>query len=253
VALPPLVVEFEGTHEGVESAGQVHMMTHHGYAYWFFAWAPREDDREAVVAQWEAARQGFALLGARGDWAGKPRETVPFQGSAWPYRLDYAKGLWRKAEEDPKAEFALRGFQPVEDEDSGKRTTVEHAGQAATVQVVVLPPAAGLPEADQAALDYLRKRQQEVDEMAKVEPARDKDGKAVAGLDAKVGEFPGRLSELQVTKDGQPWRYALLGVVNGPAGVFAVFCECRWERRDFWKQEFRVLLESVRPSAKEGG
>jgi hypothetical protein len=250
---PALVLEFEGAHEGVEASGRVHMMTHRGFAYWFFTWAHPENDREAAVARCDAARQAFGLLGGREGWSGRPRETTPFQGSAWHYRLDYANGLWRKVNGDAKAELTLRGFEPVEDEETGKRTTVEHAGRAAAAQVLVLPAAADLPEANKAALAFLLKQQQEIDEMSRLEPIRDKEGKAVPGRDAKLGELPGHLSELEITRDGEPWRYAVVGVAHGPGGVLVVACECRWERRDFWKQEFRVLLESLRPSARKEG
>src|SRR5439155_775915 len=33
--------------------------------------------------------------------------------------------------------------------------------------------------------------------------------------------------------------------------TLAIFCECLWDRKDFWDREFQLLMETVRP--RKGG
>jgi hypothetical protein len=251
---PAFVLEFAGTDGAVEMRGQCYLMTYRGYGYWFFTWGPAEQ-RPALEEGWAALRRGFQLLNDREGWKEQPRQTVPFDGSAVPYRLDFAKDLWHPEanpkDYDDKAELWLRGFEPVVDEETGKKTRVEHAGRAAHVVVLVLPKAPDLPKANQAALDFLLQHKKEKEEQpgATLAPAKDpRTDKPVLDRDAAVGAFRGHLSKLRIEHDKEHVRFALLGVVHRPEeGVLVVFCECPWERRDFWEREFQLLVESVRP------
>ena len=43
----------------------------------------------------------------------------------------------------------------------------------------------------------------------------------------------------------EPKRYFLLAVINDPGIAYVVLCECTWESRQIWRQEFLDLLRSL--------
>jgi hypothetical protein len=62
----------------------------------------------------------------------------------------------------------------------------------------------------------------------------------------QVGELPGRILELKQQSGDQPRKYLLLGVVQTSNAIFAIRCECNWERRQEWRRAFRDILKSFR-------
>jgi hypothetical protein len=253
---PAWVVEFEGIDpDSVEVRGQVYLMSAYGYAYWFFTWAPGSE-RERAEPAWEQVRSRFRLHRQIVGWKEKPRETVPFQGRTVPYRLDYARDVWR-AQDKPQdeaasAELALRGFEPIFDE-SGKRTRVEYSARAATVVVLVLPKAGSLDEAQKTARAHLLKQEQVLYPETRIAPVADRTGKAAFDRVTELGDFRGHLARLRVSNSPERERYAVLGVINRGEGVVVAFCECDWKRRDFWDQEFKALLDTLRPASGRPG
>jgi hypothetical protein len=246
---PAFVLEFVATDaQEVEFSGQCYMMTEQGYGYWFFTWCPSED-REAVLDKWESVRQGFTLLDERTGWTPRPRETEVFTGTVVPFQLNYAKDLWRREvnapESDGAVDLELRGFEPTVDEESGRKKVVEHASRAATVQVMVLPRVDKLDSAEQAVCEHILKRETPAHPQVKFEPINDKKtGQPFRS--PRVGAFTGRLSKFELKLGPENSRYVVLGVVHRPGEVLAVYCDCPWDRRDFWEQEFKALLETVR-------
>jgi hypothetical protein len=251
---PAIVMKFQGTDRNeVEMLGYVHMLTRQGYAYWLFTWGP-SDNEEQLAAGWEAVRAGFRLFNQREGWKPRPPETVPFARDDLGVRLDYLKGLWHKEdnpkEHDDRAALVLRGFEPTEDEETGRKVVVAHAGKAATIWVLVLKEEKDARSAFDAALEHVRKKQLDTYPALKIEPVVDrKSGKPTGGVE--VGALRGQWGKLQVTLDADAQRYDLLAVVNvAGKGVLAIRCECLWERRDYWDQEFKALIETVRPAGK---
>ena len=45
-------------------------------------------------------------------------------------------------------------------------------------------------------------------------------------------------------------KFGLLAVTRQTQGVLVVYGECKGDRRDYWEQEFKALLETVRSAAK---
>jgi hypothetical protein len=249
---PAWVLEFRATEAGEDGAevdGQVAMLTHRGYAYWFFTWGAGQ--RDLLVPDWESARQGFRILDGRQGWKEKPRPTLPFAGSG--YELRYARDLWEKeanpTDHDPQAELVLRGFEPTFDEETGKANTERLAGKAATLQVLLLPRATDLKSAVGAAQEHLLKRQQETFPRTTMAPAKNArtDKPEQDGI-TEVGAFRGHLTKLHIKNEGIDegrQRFGLRAVVKLDEGVLVVFGECDWERRDFWDHEFRQVLERI--------
>jgi hypothetical protein len=248
---PAIVVEFQGTgRDEVVMRGQVYILTRQGYTYWIWIWCP-EDYHDEARESWETLRGRFKLFNQRDGWKPRPPETEPFAVPDMAVRLDWIKGLWSK-EDNPKdydemAVLALRGFEPTEDEETGKKHVVKLAGKAATVLVLVLPPAQDVKSAHAAALERIKKKQMETYSALKVEPVKRKNGKPIVGVE--VGALRGEWSKLQLKLDEENSHFGLLAVVTQPKGVLAIFCECDWKRRDFWDQEFKALVETVRRSS----
>lgn len=231
----------------VPMRGECYLLSRQGYAYWMIFWAP-EDYVDQVGPYWEALRGGFKLYNERDGWKPRPRETENHVGSALAFQLNFAREVWKKEnarDVDETAELYLRGFEPVEDEESGKTRVIEHAGKAAEVLVLVLPKAASLEAAAQAARKHVLEMQMKVHPMIKIEDIPDrKTGKPLSGKE--VGGFRGKVDRLRLILDVENERFALVAVVNRNEGVLAVVCECKGDRREYWEQEFRALLETVR-------
>jgi hypothetical protein len=250
---PAWVVEFVGTDRGdqVPMAGECYMLARRGFAYWFLTWGPTEE-RDQLAPRWEAARQGFRLLGGRAGWKEQPPEVVRFVGTGGRYRLDYAKDRWEKydkpADYDEAADLVLRGFEPAVDERTGKTTKVRLAGRMGTLKVLLLPAEKDLKSATAAARARLLEQAQKDYPEGAVEVDLEKDpasGKPVLDRDGDVGAFRGHLSRLRVALDKDHERSAYLAVVNLPDRVLAVVGECGWERRDYWRREFEQVLDTL--------
>jgi hypothetical protein len=257
---PAIVFPFVATgKDEVSMTGEVFMLTRQGYAYWFFFWGP-EDDVDQLRAGWANVRNGFKLFNKREGWKPHPRETERF-GSDSGYHLDYvtftppSRGdqklrLWRKEENpkdyDDKCELALKGFEPTE-EDTGAVRVVPYAGKLAVVRVLVLDQKSDDkdPKATYNAAEahVLKKVQDESNRPeAKFEPQPDPKSSKV-----DVGALRGQVSHLRIQLDVDNERYGVLAVapLSGEK-VLVIFCDCRFDRRDFWKQEFKAVIETVR-------
>ncbi len=238
---PALLMEFQGEDaEHIQMNGECCILAFRGYAYWFFTWGPL-GDQELIRPEWDGLRERFRLLDGRKGWTEKPPETEKVQGSKAAYQLAYVKGLWTRQpapeDYDPLADLVLRGDEP----DPERK---KHASKAATLQVLVLPPAADLKAAAAAAREYVEKRQKELYAKIDVQVMKDKNG---APLDrpADVGNQRGQVTKLYVQLD-EAEHFMVLAVVKRPEGVLVLLGDCLWDRRDFWDREFAPILNSLK-------
>lgn len=251
---PAIVMPFSASDTGdVPVRGTCTMLSRQGYAYWLVFWGP-EDYHDELAEHFEALRERFKLYNEREGWKPTPRESERFAGTGVPYQLDFIKEVWKKEpnakDADAAAELFLRGFEPTLDQETGRARVVELSGKAAEVLVAVLPKAASLKDAVKAAEEHFRKKHVELHPGFKMEPVADrKTGKPLPGKD--VGSYHGEVQRLRLVLDADNERFAVLAVANQPQGVLAVWCECRWNRREYWEQEFRTVLRTVRPATKE--
>jgi hypothetical protein len=241
---PALVFAFSGTDPNdVPVRGQAYVLSRQGFAYWLYFWGP-EDNYDKLTERWEALRGGFKLYDEREGWRPRPREVQTFTGSALAYQLRYHKDVW-KAEDSPKdadpaCELRLRGVETDEDERTGRRRPGELAATAPEVLALVLPKAADAKAAAAAALEYVKKKQAELIPRLAVEPLPPRDP-------PKPGGLIDRVDRLRLVLGGTNERYLVLAVASRPDGVLALVCECLWERKDYWEQEFNAVLGSARP------
>ena len=240
---PALSLEFVGEDsEHVPMNGECYMTAYHGFAYWFFTWAPDDDNKDTSRAQWEGLRERFAVLDARKGWTEKPPETEKVQGKKAKYQLTYVKGLWtRKSapeDYDPLADLVLQGDEP----DPSRKT---HSSKRATFQLLVLPKQENLQAAVAAARAYVLTREKAEYPKTTSQPIKDKNGGEVDRA-TDSGNEHGHLSKLDVQNTEDLRRFLVLAVVNRPEGVLLLVGDCLWERRDFWDQEFTPLLKSLK-------
>jgi hypothetical protein len=248
---PAIVFTFSGAGaDEVPVRGRCCMLFRRGYAYWLMFWGP-EDYHDQLVPHWEQLQEGFTLHDDRDGWKPMPRPAETFTGRKLAYQLDFAKEVWKKlddaGEADAAAELLLRGFEPSPDDETGKPRVVELAGKAAEVRVLVLPKAADLAAAVAAVREHLHKKLGETNPGVKIEAITDpKTGNPLSA--SAVGAFPGQSDALRLVLAPENERYARVAVVKQPDGVLALVCECRWERRGYWEEEFTALLKTVRPA-----
>ena len=250
---PALVFTFSASDSTeVPLKGECHMLARHGYAYWLFFWGP-EESQETLAEQFAGIRGRFKLYDERDGWKPRPRETEVVRGATVAFQANIAKDVWKNEtnakDADGSAEMLLRGFEPTEDEASGQSRIVPLAGKSAEILVLVLPAAPDLPSAVKTAKDYILKRATDANPDAKVEPVVDPaSGKGAVGKD--VGAFPGQVDRLKLALGPDNEKFAVLAVARRPEGILVVYGECKWDRRDYWEQEFKAFLETVRPSQK---
>jgi hypothetical protein len=92
--------------------GVCHAASHQGVAYWSICWCG-ENDVDALMPEFDAARERFQLLGLRDKWQAKEGTATEFRGEKADYRLTDTEGVWKSAEtrpedEDPQADLYLR-------------------------------------------------------------------------------------------------------------------------------------------------
>ena len=69
-----------------------------------------------------------------------------------------------------------------------------------------------------------------------------------ADNDVRIGGFQGHITKFDVKKSADHQKYVVLAVVRTDDNVLAMVCECAWDRRDYWEQEFTPLLDKLRPA-----
>jgi hypothetical protein len=249
---PALRLVFQGVSpdpENVVSGGEVWMITYRGFAYWFFTWGPQENDqgkdvRARVAAEWPKLRKRLQLRNYREGWKEVPPRTLTFHSEKAPYQVDFNDKVWERQREpkdsDPRAELALLGYDPR------LKQTDRHASNAATALFLLQDKADSLDAAVKKAKDDLLERQKPLYADTTLEEARDESIGKNAATD-KVGGLAGKVVKLLMKNAENRQRYVELGVVNLPGNVLVVECECAYDQRDLWQQEFQPLLNRVAP------
>jgi hypothetical protein len=252
-----LALDFDATDATeVDVRGTVYLVAYRGFGYWLFLWAPASEN-DAAAADLERIRASLGLNSAfREGWQERTPESETVAIREGRVSLAYAKSVWEpddKTGYDPKAVCVLKGTFPVDG--SGKQRD-RHAGKVATVQVLVLD-AAEKQSAAAAARDYVLAAAKDPDRgnypQTTLAPIKDKSGEE-QDHDADLGQVHGRLSKLKMTNTEDRERFLVLGVASVAADRnVVVWCECDWSVRDYWDDEFGVLLRSLKPTkAREG-
>lgn len=237
--LPARRFEFQGEVDHVLVTGECLMLARRGYGYWLVTWASAER-RDVAAEEWPAVRNGFHFLDNREGWAEKKPRQVQIQGAKAAYRLAYTEGVWERQPLDgfdPSADMLLRGFDPRDDD--------KLADRAGIVTVLNLPRGEGdLKAGAAAAREHLLGKQREVYPETSIELVADKNGPAEGPAD--IGAARGHLARLRVKNSASREMYVELATILLADGVLVIQGECLWPRREFWRQEFAPLRETLR-------
>ena len=93
---------------------------------------------------------------------------------------------------------------------------------------------------------YLEDKKQEESKDYKLELAGDGNDQTELGISGPVGNRPGRILECKLLRGDTPTRFWMLAVANDGDHVYVIRCECNWENRQIWREEFLELLRSVK-------
>jgi hypothetical protein len=251
---PALTLDFDATDgQEVDVLGKVYLLGYRGVGYWVFVWAPA-GDREAATAELDRARASLTLNRAfREGWQEKPPEAAPLSIAPAGVVLSATKGVWEEEDRtgyDPKAVRVAKGTFPV---DGSTQQRDRHAGRIAIAQILLLDDNPAKQPADQAREYVLANQKDPVRggyPKTTIAPVKGREGEELS-RETDLGELHGWLSKLRMSNTEDRERFVVLATVRQPKGkLLAVWCECDWELREYWDQEFGTLVSSLRPMKK---
>jgi len=239
------VLPFKGTFNSVTWYGECFLLAHRGFGYWFFVatsskWGAA-DDAHHIKAELEKSKS-FVLATERSGWTEQPPKMVTFHAQAAPLTITVPEGAWDKSaakDVEETGELFLFG-RFLREKDNRKN---------ASILVFTSDKKGDLKESLRDARSYLEKRKQEENEKYKYVAAEE--GASAAGGDQAVGDHPGWQAELKLMFNDESRRYSLLSVVHHDDKAFVIFCDCAWEHRQIWQQDFRNALATMKLTRKE--
>lgn len=247
---PALVLQFESNmpkpsdpQVETEGAGEVYILNYKGIVYWFIIWAPQLRLGEPVPG-WDEIRGTFKLLDSREKWAPKPRPTTILRGSS--FSLKSPNEIWESKDNpedyDEDAKVVLVGFDPAD-----KEPGAISARKKGEVRVLEVDKQPDLSTAAEFAKSRLKEKiEAELMAVVQITVDTDRKGKEKTG-EVKIGKVKAQLTHYHVQIVGGTFnRYFVIGVINQEDKTLILRCDCAWDRRDYWEQEFLYLLTTFR-------
>ena len=234
--LPAQKLKFTGQVKAAKWIGDCIMFFKDGIAYWLFMCSPDPGVVDQFAA--ELPEKNFFVVTERRGWREQPVPMETWTSINGKLAVTTPKEMWDKhnaKNEDEKGELLLFGrYQKEKEKDNTKN---------AQVLIFALDPQKDLQEAMKAARDYLEKKQLSGENNGyKIVSA---DAQGDGGIVDNVGNRRGRLIDLKLQFNDEPKRYYLLAVLNEPDSAYGILCECTWESRQIWRQEFLELLRTL--------
>jgi len=239
--LPAQRIQFKGQIKAANWLGECYMFFKEGVAFWLFISSPDWDvvERYAGVLP----EKHMSVLVDRRGWREQPPATETYASLNNQVKVTVPampKGIWEKhnaKNEDENGELFLFGRFLKGEKDNRKN---------ASLLVFTLEKKPDLGEALKSARDYLDNKVKNENNNFKIVPAEEvAEGKGeLKTLD--VGNRRGRIADLKLQFNEEPKRYYLLAIVNEPDNVYATLCECSWESRQIWRQEFLEVLGAMK-------
>ncbi|MCI0681980.1 MAG: hypothetical protein L0Y71_07745 [Gemmataceae bacterium] len=233
-------LRFKGTINAVTWFGECYLLPHHGFGYWFFVatatpWE-RGDDAGRVKRQLEDSKS-FALVTERRGWTEQPPKMDTFHAERAPFSITVPSGAWEKSrarDVEETGELFLFG-RFLRERDNRKN---------ASILAFSSDKQSDLKESLRAARSYLEKRKQEENDKYRFLAAQE--GASESGAQEAVGDRAGWVTELKLMSNEEPKRYSLLAVVHHGDRAYVFHCDCAWEHRQIWQQDFRNALSTVK-------
>ncbi|MBI2806758.1 MAG: hypothetical protein HYX68_17400 [Planctomycetes bacterium] len=246
--LPALSLPFRGKLMGDFWPGYCLMFFNNGIAYWFMMASSDDSTLESFAET--LPKDNVFVLSERKNWVAQPWPTEVFVAQTGKFDLTTLKGVWEK-------------YPPKDVDDNGvlllAGTYKTHRGQKdnlknAQLLVFTQGKKPDLKTAMKAIQAYVTTREGNVNQTNKILPATEVTPKQPElGEVTNIGNRPGRILDLKLTSPDQtkPMRYYLLGAVNEPDVCYGILCECNWDARQIWRQDFLDLIASFRVRKSE--
>jgi hypothetical protein len=237
---PAQRIVFKGKLESAVCRGECYMLSQRGLGYWLYLIAPTADAVRKELAELQEANV-IAFVDERLAWREQPVKLESFAANKLPVALQAPEGVWEK-------------FPPFEEDDctdlylAGKYKQEKDNRKNASAAVLALDKEADTKSALAAARDFVEKKRKEENKDAVLALAGGGDipEQGELGTTAKFANRQGRIVELRVQDKERPLRYLMLAVIVEPERTIAVVCECSWESRLIWREDFRELLATLR-------
>lgn len=238
---------FKGQSSAVNWMGDCTILFVNGFALWIYVAAPEHE----TAQRWTAALQkdgGFALAVDRRGWREQPTPRETFTGLGGRLSVTAPEGVWEKhnaKNEEERGVLFLYG-RYLQEKDNRKN---------ATVLVYTIDPQPDLKQALKAARDHVEARKKEENTTYKLDAAPEVggEGQTEAGAALSLGNRSGRVVDLCLKIGSDPKRYLLIAVINEPDACYVLRCDCTWDSRQIWRQDFLDLLRTARLApAKKG-
>lgn len=234
---------FKGTLNSVTWYGECYLLAHQGFGYWLFVassarWG-NTDDATHIKNELDNGKN-FALVTERKGWREQPPKMDTLHAQNAPLSITVPSGVWEKSpakDVEETGELYIFGrFQ--RDRDNRKN---------ASILVFTADKKSDLKESLREVRSYLEKKLQE--EIAQYKILAAGDGAAITI--EPVGDRSGALTELKLMLNDEPRRYTLLAVVHHEDKAYVIRCECIWEHRQIWQQDFRNALATLKFGGKD--
>lgn len=238
-------LRYKGTISSVTWFGECYLFAHHGFGYWMFvsssaAW-DSPDDAAQLKAELEKGK-GLALVTDRKGWREQPPKMETFRNQEATFTMTVPAGAWEKSPakdvEDTGELYLFGRFQ--KEKDNRKN---------ASMLVFTTDKKSDLKESLREARVYIDKRKQEENDKYKYLLAED--GASETGASQAVGNRPGQIVELKLALKDEPKRYAILAAVHHEDKAYVVLCDCAWEHRQIWQQDFRNAMATLKFTRRE--
>jgi hypothetical protein len=175
----------------------------------------------------------------RRGWREQPPPTETFTAVTGKFTVTCPEGVWEKQDakgDDERGALMLYGRYKKEKDNR----------KSANFFVFTIDHQKDLKEAMQTAREEVEKMKKEENSNYKLVSASERDanveGQSAAGESENIGDRPGRMADLCLKIGEDAKRYVLLGVVNERDVCYVFRCDCTWDSRQIWRQDFLELL-----------
>ncbi len=239
--IPAQKLAFKGQMKAANWLGECYMFFHNGFGYWLFLASP---DRDTVdFFSGELPKKNFFVESDRRGWREQAPPTRTYASLNKKVTATVPEAVWEKHDAknvDENGELLLSGTY-LKSKDNRKN---------ATMLVFSYKKEDDLKTAMKTARDYLvgtLKGDGENMNFKIVHAAEVAPGQTEIGTVENIGNRRGRLIDLKrlFNDEPKPLRYHLLAVVNEPDIGYAIYCDCTWESRQIWRQEFLDILAKM--------
>jgi hypothetical protein len=227
-------LQFKGQARSANWLGECIMLFKDGIGYWIFIASP-EWDKIVAFEEEMPTKRIFVAVDRRG-WREQPWPTQTFNSEKGQLGMTAPKGVWESfdAKNVEETGILLLHGKYLEQKDNRKN---------AQLLVFTFDKKDNLDGALTFAREFFEKREDNENKNFKIVVDDDK-GQGKGGSNKNVGNRPGRIIELKRLFNDEPKRYFMLAVVNDPTAAYGILCECSWEHRQIWRQDFLDILGS---------